>query len=118
LFLTFGFVILVVFLVLSPSSRELRLSCGHLWRQFTAQAACAIFALLMTRQSLNVCSQILVILIIITGQNGIAIVRFANMVRDEGKSMLRRSLKLAIRPHDPIMMTMTSTVLGGELPLN
>jgi HAE1 family hydrophobic/amphiphilic exporter-1 len=76
--------------------------------------ACAIFALLMTGQSLNVYSQIgLVILIGIMAKNGILIVEFANQLRDEGKDVHEAIVDACAIRLRPVMMTMTSTVLGG-----
>lgn len=79
--------------------------------------ACAIFALVATGGSLNVYSQIgLVLLVGIMAKNGILIVEFANQLRDEGLPV-RRAIEdaCAIRLR-PVMMTMIATVLGG-LPL-
>jgi Cu/Ag efflux pump CusA len=76
--------------------------------------ACAVFALLTTGTSLNVYSQIgLVLLVGVMAKNGILIVEFANQLRDEGASVreaIERGTLLRLRP---VMMTMVSTVLGG-----
>ena len=79
--------------------------------------ACAVYALVLTGGSLNVYSQIgLVLLVGIMAKNGILIVEFANQLRDEGASVreaIERASNIRLRP---VMMTMVATVLGG-LPL-
>lgn len=111
--LTFGFAILVVFLVLSAQFESF-MSATVVMTTVPLGLACAIFALLLSGQSLNVYSQIgLVILIGIMAKNGILIVEFANQLRDEGQdvhSAIMDACRIRLRP---VMMTMTSTVLGG-----
>ncbi|SDZ54304.1 hydrophobic/amphiphilic exporter-1, HAE1 family [Jannaschia faecimaris] len=113
LLLTFGFAILVVFLVLSAQFESF-ISAVVVMATVPLGLACAMFALLMTGQSLNVYSQIgLVILIGIMAKNGILIVEFANQLRDKGQdvhSAITDACSIRLRP---VMMTMTSTVLGG-----
>jgi HAE1 family hydrophobic/amphiphilic exporter-1 len=76
--------------------------------------ACAVFALLFTGLSLNVYSQIgLVMLIGIMAKNGILIVEFANQLRDSGRDVRDAILDASTIRLRPVMMTMTSTVLGG-----
>jgi HAE1 family hydrophobic/amphiphilic exporter-1 len=79
--------------------------------------ACAVFAMALTGTSLNVYSQIgLVLLVGIMAKNGILIVEFANQLRDRGKSVREAIEEASIRRLRPVLMTMISTVLGG-LPL-
>lgn len=116
LLITFGFAIVVVFLVLSAQFESF-VSAFIIMATVPLGLACAVFALLLTGGSLNVYSQIgLVLLVGIMAKNGILIVEFANQLRDQGKSV-RDAIYLAstIRLR-PVMMTMTSTVLGG-IPL-
>src|SRR5690606_12511152 len=79
--------------------------------------ACAIFALLLTGTSLNVYSQIgLVLLVGIMAKNGILIVEFANQLRDRGlgvREAIERASNIRLRP---VVMTMICTIIGG-LPL-
>ena len=76
--------------------------------------ACAVFALVLTGLSLNVYSQIgLVMLIGIMAKNGILIVEFANQLRDAGQDVASAILEVSTVRLRPVMMTMTSTVLGG-----
>ena len=79
--------------------------------------AAAAFAIVLTGGTLNVYSQIgLVLLVGVMAKNGILIVEFADQRRDEGASVadaIRDAATLRLRP---VMMTMASTVLGA-LPL-
>ena len=76
--------------------------------------ACAAFALAFTGLSLNVYSQIgLVMLIGIMAKNGILIVEFANQLRDRGAAVRDAIEGAATIRLRPVMMTMVSTVLGG-----
>jgi HAE1 family hydrophobic/amphiphilic exporter-1 len=113
LYLTFGFAILIVFLVLSAQFESF-VSAVIVMATVPLGLACAIFALLITGGSLNVYSQIgLVLLVGIMAKNGILIVEFANQLRDRGESV-RSSIEQASNVRlRPVMMTMTSTVLGG-----
>jgi HAE1 family hydrophobic/amphiphilic exporter-1 len=73
-----------------------------------------VFALILSGQSLNVYSQIgLVILIGIMAKNGILIVEFANQLRDKGADVREAIVEASTIRLRPVMMTMTSTVLGG-----
>lgn len=114
--LVFGFAILVVFLVLAAQFESF-VSAIVVMITVPLGLACAAFALLITGVSLNVYSQIgLVLLVGIMAKNGILIVEFANQLRDDGAEVLaaiRDATRIRLRP---VMMTMTSTVLGG-LPL-
>ena len=79
--------------------------------------ASAVLALWLTGTSLNIYSQIgLVLLIGLMAKNSVLLVEFADQLRDEGVA-LREAIETgaAIRLR-PVAMTMVSTVLGG-LPL-
>jgi len=116
LLLTFGFAIVVVFLVLSAQFESF-VSALIIMATVPLGLACAVFALLLTGGSLNVYSQIgLVLLVGIMAKNGILIVEFANQLRDQGKSVRDAIYEASTIRLRPVMMTMTSTVLGG-LPL-
>ncbi|MGB3724485.1 MAG: efflux RND transporter permease subunit [Glaciecola sp.] len=79
--------------------------------------AAAIYALYFTGTSVNIYSQIgLVLLIGLLAKNSILLVEFANQLRDQGmavKDAIVEAGKVRLRP---IMMTLVSTILGG-LPL-
>jgi hydrophobe/amphiphile efflux-1 (HAE1) family protein len=79
--------------------------------------AAAIYALMLTGTSINIYSQIgLVMMIGLMAKNGILLVEFADQLRDRGRSVrdaIRGAAEVRLRP---ITMTLVSTVLGG-LPL-
>jgi hydrophobic/amphiphilic exporter-1 (mainly G- bacteria), HAE1 family len=113
MFVTFGFAILVVFLVLSAQFESF-VSAVVVMATVPIGLACAVFALLFTGLSLNVYSQIgLVMLIGIMAKNGILIVEFANQLRDAGQDVASAILDASTIRVRPVMMTMTSTVVGG-----
>lgn len=79
--------------------------------------AAAIYALALSGTSINIYSQIgLVMLVGLMAKNGILVVEFADQLRDAGKSVRDAVHDAAMVRLRPIMMTMISTVLGG-LPL-
>ncbi len=75
---------------------------------------CAIVAMVLTGVSLNVYSQIgLVLMVGIIAKNGILVVEFANQLRDHGvgvREAIEEACHIRLRP---VMMTMAATVLGG-----
>ncbi|MEX2365663.1 MAG: efflux RND transporter permease subunit, partial [Pseudohongiellaceae bacterium] len=79
--------------------------------------AAAIFALYLSGTSINIYSQIgLVMLIGLMAKNGILLVEFADQLRDRGYPLadaIRQGARVRLRP---VSMTLISTVLGG-LPL-
>lgn len=112
----FLFAIIVVFLVLSAQFESF-VSSFIIMFTVPLGLACAVFAMWFTGTSLNVYSQIgLVLLVGIMAKNGILIVEFANQLRDQGKDVREAIEEAAIRRLRPVLMTMISTVLGG-LPL-
>ncbi len=116
LLITFGFAVAVVLLVLAAQFESF-VSAIIVMATVPLGLACAVFALLITGGSLNVYSQIgLVLLVGIMAKNGILIVEFANKLRDQGASVydaIERASNIRLRP---VAMTLVSTVLGG-LPL-
>ncbi|GGF74039.1 hydrophobic/amphiphilic exporter-1, HAE1 family [Mameliella alba] len=113
LVLVFGFAIAVVLLVLAAQFESF-ISAIVVMVTVPIGLACAAFALLFTGLSLNVYSQIgLVMLIGIMAKNGILIVEFANQLRDGGATVRDAILDASTIRLRPVMMTMTSTVLGG-----
>lgn len=112
----FGFSVVVVLLVLAAQFESF-LSALIIMFTVPFGLACAVFAMWFTGNSLNVYSQIgLVLLIGIMAKNGILIVEFANQMRDQGMSVRHAIEEGTKRRLRPVMMTMISTVLGG-LPL-
>ncbi len=76
-----------------------------------------LFGLLMVGSSLNIYSQIgLIILVGLAAKNGILIVEFANQLREAGRSVREATLEAAEVRFRPIVMTAASTAIGA-LPL-
>lgn len=74
----------------------------------------AIYALYFAGLSLNVYSQIGIVLLIgLMAKNGILIVEFANQLRDEGKDVRDAVIEASVLRFRPILMTVISTVLGA-----
>lgn len=79
--------------------------------------AAAVFALYLTGTSINIYSQIgLVMLIGLLAKNSILLVEFADQLRDRGYDVKQAVLEAGSVRLRPIMMTLVSTLLGG-LPL-
>ncbi|MGO2011492.1 MAG: efflux RND transporter permease subunit [Pseudoalteromonas sp.] len=77
----------------------------------------AILALYLTGTSLNIYSQIgLVMLIGLIAKNAILLVEFADQLRDQGNSVRKAVEEAALVRLRPITMTLVSTLLGA-LPL-
>ena len=110
------FALIVVLLVLAAQFESF-ISAIILMATVPFGLAAAIFAILLSGGSLNIYSQIgLVMLVGLMAKNGILIVEFANQLRDQGQSVrdaIRNATMIRLRP---VVMTMLSTVLGG-LPL-
>lgn len=113
---TFGFAFVIVLLVLAAQFESF-VSALIIMATVPLGLACAVYAMVLTGGSVNVYSQIgLVLLVGIMAKNGILIVEFANQLRDQGATV-RRAIEDAARIRlRPVMMTMIATVLGG-LPL-
>jgi multidrug efflux pump len=76
-----------------------------------------LFGLFMFDQTLNIYSQIgLIILIALAAKNGILIVEFANQLRDEGKSIREAILEASDLRIRPVLMTSIAT-MAGAVPL-
>ena len=113
LFVTFGFAILVVFLVLAAQFESF-VSAIIVMATVPLGLGCAVIAMVLTGTSLNVYSQIgLVLMVGIIAKNGILVVEFANQLRDHGAAV-REAIEEACRIRlRPVMMTMAATILGG-----
>lgn len=114
--LTYALALLVVLLVLCAQFESLT---SALVVTFTVPfgVAAAVFALYLTGTSINIYSQIgLILLIGLMAKNGILLVEFADQLRDRGASVHDAALDSARVRLRPVAMTMIATVLGG-LPL-
>ena len=113
---TFVFALLIVILVLAAQFESFT-AAFILVATVPFGLAAAIFAMLLTGGSLNIYSQIgLVMLVGLMSKNGILIVEFANQLRDAGQSVKESIRNASLIRLRPVVMTMVSTVLGG-LPL-
>ena len=115
-FYAYGLALLIVFLVLVAQFESLT-SALVIMTIVPFGLAAAIFALFITGTSLNVYSQVgLVMLIGLIAKNGILLVEFADQRRDAGASVRDAIEDAANTRLRPIAMTLISTVLGA-LPL-
>jgi len=114
--ITFAVAVLVVLLVLAAQFESF-MSAVVVILTVPFGLAAAIFALKLTGTTINIYSQIgLVMLVGLMAKNGILVVEFADQLRDHGHPVMeavRTASKIRLRP---VTMTMLSTVLGG-LPL-
>ncbi|MEK1890543.1 MAG: efflux RND transporter permease subunit, partial [Phyllobacterium sp.] len=110
---TFGFALLIILLVLAAQFEGF-ISAIIVMATVPLGLACAVFAMVMTGTSMNVYSQIgLVLLVGIMAKNGILIVEFANHLRDQGKGVreaIEEASNIRLRP---VVMTMLCAILGG-----
>ena len=114
--ITFAVAILVVLLVLAAQFESV-FSAVVIVLTVPFGLAAAVFALKFTDSSLNIYSQIgLVMLVGLMAKNGILVVEFADQLRDQGHSIREAVREAALTRLRPVMMTMLSTVLGA-LPL-
>jgi multidrug efflux pump subunit AcrB len=113
---TFAFAVLVVLLVLAAQFESV-LSAMVIILTVPFGLAAAIFALKLSGGTINIYSQIgLVMLVGLMAKNGILVVEFADQLRDRGMSIAQAIRQAATIRLRPVMMTMLSTVLGA-LPL-
>ncbi|MFK7913663.1 MAG: efflux RND transporter permease subunit [Pseudomonadales bacterium] len=114
--LTYAFAMVIVLLVLIAQFESLTSPVVVLLTVPFALAA-AIYALFLSGVSLNIYSQIgLILLIGLMAKNGILLVEFADALRSEGRSVRDAITEAALIRARPITMTIVSTVLGA-LPL-
>jgi len=112
----FGFALLVVFLVLAAQFESF-IHPAVIMLTVPLAAAGGLFGLLMAGSSVNIYSEIgLIILIGIAAKNGILIVEFANQRRDEGLSIRDAVIDAADTRLRPIVMTSIAAAMGS-LPL-
>ncbi|PWL19238.1 multidrug transporter AcrB [Falsochrobactrum shanghaiense] len=114
--LVFGFAIVIILLVLAAQFESF-ISALIVMATVPLGLGCAVFAMILTGTSLNVYSQIgLVLLVGIMAKNGILIVEFADQLRDKGLSVREAIEEAANIRLRPVCMTIICSVLGG-LPL-
>lgn len=116
LYLTFVLALAFIYLVLAAQFESF-LSPVIIMLTVPLAMAGALLALYVTGQSLNVYSQIgLVMLVGLITKHGILLVDFANKLRAEGRSVQEAVLEAASLRLRPILMTTAAMVLGA-LPL-
>lgn len=114
--LTYLIAFLIVFLVLAAQFESAN-SALVVILTVPFGIAAAIFAVFLTGTSINIYSQIgLVMLIGLLAKNSILLVEFADQLRDRGASVKEAILQAGEVRLRPIVMTLLSTILGG-LPL-
>jgi multidrug efflux pump len=110
---TFALALLIVFLVLAAQFE----SFVHpliIMLSVPLAVSGALLSLWLTGNSLNIYSEIGIILLIgLMAKNGILIVEFANQLRDEGRSIRDAVVEAAVLRLRPIVMTVVSTILGA-----
>lgn len=113
LYMVFVLALVVVFLVLAGQFESfvhpLVIMCS-----VPLAMSGALLALWLTGQSLNIYSQIgLIILVGIAAKNGILIVEFTNQLRDEGMAFGDAILDASAKRLRPIIMTSLTTAMGA-----
>lgn len=112
----FGLGLLIVFLVLAAQF-ESWIHPLVIILAVPATLAGGMFGLWMTGQTLNIYTQIgLIMLIGLAAKNGILVVEFANQLRDEGKAFDAALKEASLARLRPILMTGLTTAVGA-LPL-
>jgi multidrug efflux pump len=111
--ITFALALLIVFLVLAAQFE----SFVHpliIMLSVPLALTGALLSLWLTGNSLNIYSQVGVILLIgLMAKNGILIVEFANQLRDQGRTIREAVLEASALRLRPIVMTVVSTILGA-----
>ncbi|MCK7459195.1 efflux RND transporter permease subunit [Idiomarina aminovorans] len=114
--MTYILAFLIVLLVLAAQFESLN-SAVVVMLTVPFGIAAAIYALFLTGTSMNIYSQIgLVMLIGLLAKNSVLLVEFADQLRDRGAGVREAIEEAALIRLRPIMMTLVSTILGG-LPL-
>lgn len=110
---TFVLALLIVFLVLAAQFE----SFVHplvIMLTVPLGVAGAVFSLALTGLTLNIYSQIGIILLVgLMAKNGILIVEFANQLRDQGMSVRDAAVEATVLRLRAIVMTLISTILGA-----
>ena len=112
----FAMSLAIVFLVLAAQFESFRTPLTIMLTVPLGLAG-AVVTLLLTGASVNIFSQVGMILLIgIMAKNGILIVEFANQLREQGRPLVEAAREGAVVRLRPVLMTTIATVLGA-LPL-
>ena len=105
--------LLIVFLVLAAQFESFRTPLTIMLTVPLGLAG-AVATLLLTGASVNIFSQVGMILLIgIMAKNGILIVEFANQLREEGRDLVTAAREGAVTRLRPVLMTTIATILGA-----
>ncbi|RDI57317.1 efflux RND transporter permease subunit [Microvirga subterranea] len=116
IYITFGMALLVVFLVLAAQF-ESWINPFIIMLTVPLAVTGGLAALALTGQSLNIYSQIGMILLIgLMTKNGILIVEFSNQLRERGYSVRDAVIEASVLRLRPILMT-SIAMIGGAIPL-
>jgi multidrug efflux pump len=111
--ITFALALIVIYLVLAAQFESF-ISPFIIMLTVPLAATGALLALKLTGATLNVYSQIgLVMLVGLITKHGILIVEFANQLRERGKSKVEAVIEAASLRLRPILMTTAAMVLGA-----
>ncbi len=116
IYFSFGLALVVVFLVLAAQFESF---VHPMVIMMTVPLAVfgALFGLLIFGQSINLFSQIgIIVLVGLAAKNGILIVEFTNQLRDSGRAFRDALVEASAIRFRPIVMTALATVMGA-LPL-
>ena len=113
LWTTFGFAIAIVFLVLAAQFESFR-HPAIIMTTVPLAIIGALAGLWLYNMSLNIFSQIALILLIgIAAKNGVLIVEFANQLRDQGLDRVEAVVRAAAIRLRPVLMTSLCTAFGA-----
>ncbi|UNF38901.1 efflux RND transporter permease subunit [Bartonella krasnovii] len=114
--IVFGIAFLIILLVLAAQFESF-ISGFIIMATVPLGIGCAVIAMLLSGVSLNIYSQIgLILLIGVMAKNGILIVEFADQLRDQGRNVREAVEEAANIRLRPVCMTMICAILGG-IPL-
>ncbi|WP_254492758.1 efflux RND transporter permease subunit [Bartonella sp. B1099] len=114
--IVFGIAFLIILLVLAAQFESF-ISGFIIIATVPLGIGCAVIAMLLSGVSLNIYSQIgLILLIGVMAKNGILIVEFADQLRDQGRNVREAVEEAANIRLRPVCMTMICAILGG-IPL-
>jgi multidrug efflux pump len=116
IYVTFGLALLVVFLVLAAQF-ESWINPFIIMLTVPLALTGGLAALVLTGQTLNIYSQIGMILLIgLMTKNGILIVEFSNQLREQGLSVRDAVIEASVMRLRPILMT-SIAMIGAAVPL-
>ncbi|CBI75929.1 AcrB/AcrD/AcrF multidrug efflux protein [Bartonella clarridgeiae 73] len=114
--IVFGIAFVIILLVLAAQFESF-VSGFIIMATVPLGIGCAVIAMLFSGVSLNIYSQIgLILLVGVMAKNGILIVEFADQLRNQGKSVREAVEDAANIRLRPVCMTMICAILGG-IPL-